>query len=81
MMRFSTRSLWVVALLALLSACDNASDSAEPVEPVTDAETVFDPLQESMERAKEAEAMVEALDRVLADPAHAPFKPEWVRGL
>lgn len=65
MMRFRTRSLWVVALLALLSACENASDSAEPVEPVTDAETVFDPLQESLERAKEAEAMVEERKREL----------------
>ncbi|MEM7277958.1 MAG: hypothetical protein AAF385_07520 [Pseudomonadota bacterium] len=64
-MRFRTRSLWVVALLALLSACENASDSAEPVEPVTDAETVFDPLQESLERAKEAEAMVEERKREL----------------
>jgi len=30
---------------------------------------------------KDRAAMVAALDRALADPAHAPFRPEWVRGL
>jgi len=30
---------------------------------------------------KDQASMVAALDRVLADPAHARFKPEWVRGL
>ena len=30
---------------------------------------------------KDKAAMVAALDHVLADPAHAPFKPEWGRGL
>ena len=27
------------------------------------------------------QAMVAALDRVLADPAAAPFRPAWMRGL
>lgn len=30
---------------------------------------------------KDKAAIVAALDRVLADPANAPFRPEWARGL
>ena len=30
---------------------------------------------------KDQAAILAALDRVLADPAHAPFRPEWLRGL
>ncbi len=65
MMRLSAKSLSVIALLTLLNACDSSSESVEPVEPVAEAETVFDPLQESLERAKEAEAMVEERKREL----------------
>lgn len=30
---------------------------------------------------KDKPALLAALDRALADPAHAPFRPEWARGL
>lgn len=30
---------------------------------------------------KDKDAILASLDRALADPAHAPFRPEWARGL
>lgn len=65
MMRQTLSFFSVAALLALLYACDNSAEPVEPDEPPADAETVFDPMQDSIDRAKEAEALVDERKRDL----------------
>ena len=77
---------------AVLEQLDKGVDSAEMVHVARKAHEAGVKLSTmvllgaggralSLEHARAAAACVAALDRVLAHPERAPFKPEWMRGL